>query len=179
MGVHSWATAEGLLEGSTDIWDVSIEGANCHERFAIQCQAALEAFSTMYPSREGVFVYDNGRYAKKKPLAVSKARKAELVEWAANNGLDSSGTVKELKTRIKESLVYKEQTTLIQQLFSENGHQLVYLPPCHPEYNMMELIWAKVKRHCQEYCDYTKRGMWTALQEGMRGIDGAGCERMA
>ena len=116
---------------------------------------------------------------KRRSLWSLVAKKADLMRWARENHLSSSGRVKELKGRIQDSFAYKERLSVAQQLFSSKGHQLVYLPACHPEYNLMELIWAKVKRHCTEHCDYTKAGTWRSIQEGMRKISSEDCERMA
>ena len=51
LGIHSWATAHGLLEGSTNIWDImwrvlqegisSIDGPRC-ERMAGHCHGFME-----------------------------------------------------------------------------------------------------------------------------------------
>jgi len=27
----------------------------------------------------------------------------------------------------------------------ENGHKILYLPPYHPEYNAIEMLWSRVK----------------------------------
>lgn len=179
LAIHSWATKYGLLVGGTDLWDVKIEGANAHERFISQCKTVLEAFSTQYPGKQGLFIYDNAGYAKKKEFVVSGKRKSELIDWAEQNHISASGTVDVLKKRIQDSNKYYEQQSIAQQFFSSFGHQLLYLPSCHPEYNLMELIWAKVKRYCIQHCDYTKAGAWQGIQEGMRMVSADDCERMA
>jgi hypothetical protein len=178
LGVHSWATRDGLLKGATDLWDVKVEGANRHERFLQQCREALKSFEEAYPGRVGLFIYDNASYAKKKEFSITKKKKQELQQWAEENGINSSGTVKELKGWIKGSEKYQQRVSIVQQLFSSAGHRLLYLPSCHPEYNIMELIWAKVKRHCIEHSDYTREGAWRNIQQGLRLLTSEDSEKM-
>ena len=177
LGIHLWGSGSRLLLPSLDIWDIQHDGANNHERFLQQCEVVLKAFEDQNPGKKGLFIYDNGRYAKKYEFVLSGKRKAELVEWAENHHLNSQGTVPEIKGRIKVSQVYHERLTMVQQYFQSRGHQLLHLPPCHPEYNMMELVWSQVKRHCNEYGDFTKRRMCHACRATSIGPDM--CQKLA
>lgn len=92
-----------------------------------------------------VLVIDNASYhnvlAVKHP--VSTTRKVEMISWldARNIPYDKSFTKPELYAIIKRyKPIYREYE--IDAILARHGHNVVRLPPYHPELNTIENIWA-------------------------------------
>jgi transposase len=169
FGLHHWVTQYGLLECEQStaryMWSVDKDGTMDAKRFEQVCEVAVTTFEVMFPKKKGLFIYDNAGYASKHEFNISKSNKEQLVEWCENHGVDSTGIVKELKARIIQHPSYKHRPTLASYIFTAHGHRLLRLPAAHPEMNMEELVWLKLKRYLERHCDEDKAMLSQRVEE--------------
>ena len=136
----------------------------------------LPTFNKMYPGKKMFLVLDNASYHKPRDdswISASKAmNKHELVHQLLDMGVSELTTVGKSPHIVpshrfeaelgaggpsKDDLLAAVQKwldehpdynrTVIEQLFDDAGHALIYTPPFCPEVQPIELLWAKVKRY--------------------------------
>lgn len=97
-----------------------------------------------------VIVVDNAPYhntqADKAPT--SKSRKQDMKDWLTSKGIPFSDDmlVPELYKLVQ---LHKQrfQRYVIDDIVRKEGHDILRLPPYHPDLNPIELIWADIKGH--------------------------------
>ncbi|KAF6205794.1 hypothetical protein GE061_019968 [Apolygus lucorum] len=105
-----------------------------------------EKFLPNLPSHS-VIVLDNAAYhnvqTNRKPSAASL--KNDVATWLRNNGIqfDESETKAQLICKVKEAHVPK--TYRIDEIINEAGHDVLHLPPYHPDLNPIEMVWGDLK----------------------------------
>ena len=136
----------------------------------------LPTFNELYPGKKMYLVLDNAAYHKPRDetwIDNSKAmNKHDLAHQLLDLGVtrlitigDSSRVVpshlfeakKSAGGPSKDDLIAATQLwldqhpdynrTVIEQLFDDSGHTLIYTPPFCPEVQPIELLWAKIKRY--------------------------------
>ena len=137
----------------------------------------LPTFNEMYPGKKMYLVLDNAAYHKPRDeswVSASKAmNKHELAHQLLDLGVQqlttSHGTVvpsHRFEADIgaggpsKDDLIAAVEKwldehpdhnrTVVEQLFDDKGHSLIYTPPFCPEVQPIELLWAKVKRYVSD-----------------------------
>ncbi|XP_066963338.1 uncharacterized protein [Macrobrachium rosenbergii] len=88
-------------------------------------------------------------------------KKANLITWLERHGIPvpDGPTQPELLVRCQQNqpkLQYTEDN-----IIGEWGHEVVCLPPAHPELNATEQVWACMKHHV---CSSLHRFPWADLQ---------------
>lgn len=95
-----------------------------------------------------VIVIDNAPYHNSHidKAPTSKSRKQEMKDWLTKHGIPFSDNmfVPELYKLIQ---LHKptQQRFLIDEIVRKEGHDVLRLPPYHPDLNPIELIWADIK----------------------------------
>ncbi|KAL4084167.1 hypothetical protein QTP88_028000 [Uroleucon formosanum] len=96
-----------------------------------------------------VIVMDNAAYHSMlvDNFPKSNARKSDIQEWLTKKNINFSSleTVAELRERVK-LLLQTQKKYELDELALKMGHEVVRLPPYHCQYNLIEMIWAQVKR---------------------------------
>lgn len=103
---------------------------------------------------------DNASYHNKlnNRAPTSSSMKAELINWQVENNIQHSSTM--LKVELYD-LVRQHKTSpqhQIDDLIRSAGHEVLRLPPYHPDLNPIENIWGIENRECRAEIPLSK---WT------------------
>lgn len=95
-----------------------------------------------------VLVIDNARYhnVKLNKAPNSNNKKQELLDWLINKNIPCSPDM--LKTELYELVRLNKpryEEYYFDKILEDCGHNILRLPPYHPELNPIELVWAKIK----------------------------------
>jgi transposase len=143
----------------------------------------LPTFNEIYPGKKMYLVLDNASYHKPRDeswISASKAmNKHELAHQLLDLGVQmlvtARGTVvpshrfeadlgaggpskDDLIAAVEKWLDEHpdHNRTVIEQLFDDAGHTLIYTPPFCPEVQPIELLWAKVKRYVSDRATHNR-----------------------
>jgi transposase len=58
----------------------------------------------------------------------------------------------------------------VRELIESAGARLLYLPPCSPGFNPIELAWSKLKNFLRKTAARTKEALGTAIGAGLDAI---------
>jgi transposase len=159
----------------------------------------LPTFVEMYPGKKMYLVLDNAAYHKPRDeswISASQAmNKHELVHQLLDLGVTQLTTIGErpcivpahrFEAKIGEGGPSKDDLiaattkwidehpdynrTVIEQLFDDAGHTLIYTPPFCPEVQPIELLWAKVKRYVADRSTHN-RSITEARQQTEDGFE--------
>lgn len=97
---------------------------------------------------KSVLVVDNASYHNKQydPAPSSNARKSEMLGWLREKGIQHE--VRMLKPQLHHLIkINKDQYKKfnIDKIMAEHGHDVIRLPPYHPDLNPIEMAWAAIK----------------------------------
>ena len=67
---------------------------------------------------------------------------------------------KEARKLLSQQDDFREQKTLLEETVSARGHEIIFYPKFHPEFNFIEMYWGACKASARKNCDYS----WKALQ---------------
>ena len=105
-----------------------------------------------------IVIIDNARYHRCYVpgtfVPTSAANKTQLIDFLKS--LKKKASMKDTKKDLlKRAKVYKDDIKTELQIIAErSGHQLLYLPPYHPELNPIEYAWGRIKRNVAEAASY-------------------------
>ena len=87
----------------------------------------------------------------------SATKKADLINWLVQRGIavPAGATRPELLLLCQKHR--PEPQYVVDSLIREWGHEVVRLPPGHPELNAIEQVWGCVKRHEAWWSQYSER----------------------
>lgn len=92
-------------------------------------------------------VMDNAAYHNTQcsKIPTSSTKKEDIILWLKNNNIavNENYLKAELLQIVKNSRPKKE--FIVDKLLHDNGHNVLRLPPYHPELNPIEMIWKQVK----------------------------------
>lgn len=97
---------------------------------------------------KSVVVIDNASYHNKQidKCPTSNSTKADMQQWLSQKNIPFTPMM--LKVELYEIIKLHKPSNIsyiIDRIFKEHGHDVLRLPPYHPELNAIELIWAEVK----------------------------------
>jgi Winged helix-turn helix len=157
----------------------------------------LPTFDEMYPGKKMYLVLDNAVYHKPRDETWIENSKAmnkhdlahQLMDLGVTELITACGNVVssyrfESKVSeggpLKDDLIAATQLwldqhpgynrTVIEQLFDDVGHSLIYTPPFCPEVQPIELLWAKVKRYVSDRATHN-RSVTEARQQTEEGFE--------
>jgi hypothetical protein len=157
----------------------------------------LPTFNQMYPGKKMNLVLDNASYHKPRDeswISASKAmNKHELAHQLLDLGVQQLTTTRgtvvpahRFEAAIsaggpsKDDLIAATQLwleqhpdynrTVIEQLFDDACHTLIYTPPFCPEVQPIELLWAKVKRYIADRATHN-RSVTEAREQTEQGFE--------
>lgn len=94
-----------------------------------------------------VIVLDNASYhnvqKNKKPNSAST--KQQIQEWLQMNNMSFSSDLRKADLLLLAKQVPTSKNFKIDEIIKLNGHEVIRLPPYHPDLNPIELVWGYVK----------------------------------
>jgi transposase len=136
--------------------------------FADLCKWIREA----YPARQVVVQMDNARAHKERidPSPSHSSRKEIIAEWLRAHGVAANADsetkadlVKKLVAAVNANTRYR-----VVEHAQQNGIDVIYVPPYHPELQPIEMVWAAVKNPFLHQRVQTLAVMKTQLYEHFR-----------
>lgn len=96
-----------------------------------------------------VLVLDNAPYHNiqiDKP-PTSNSTKSQMIAWLTGKGIHVEDNMLkvQLYEKVKENIGYRHKKYVIDEILKQNNHDVLRLPPYHPELNPIETIWGEVK----------------------------------
>jgi hypothetical protein len=75
-----------------------------------------------------------------------RMKKAELQQYLTENGVawDAGDSAVMLRSKVKEWINNNEPAEIV-RLAEEQGHQVLFTPPYHSDFQPIELVWALIK----------------------------------
>lgn len=96
-----------------------------------------------------VIVMDNASYHNKldEKRITAASKKSEIIQWLAENNIPHTEQMLklELYEEIKRHRAIRNPKHKIDDIIHSMGHEVLRLPPYHPDLNPIENIWATVK----------------------------------
>ena len=123
---------------------------------------------------ESVIVMDNASYhsVKEEKVPTKSNNKTELEAWLTKHNVTFSSTAK--KDDLLRLVAAKKPTTpkyKIDELAKKYGHEIVRLPPYHPDLNPIELIWSQIKSYvARNNKDFNITGVQKLFEESLEHI---------
>ena len=121
-------------------------------------------------SEPSVLVLDNAPYhsmlTDESRCPTSATKKADLVHWLVQRGIEvpPGATRPELLLLCKQNK--PEPQFVVDNMIREWGHEVVRLPPGHPELNAIEQVWGCMKRHVRSSLQrFTRADLQARLEE--------------
>jgi hypothetical protein len=143
----------------------------------------LPTFNEMYPGKKMYLVLDNAAYHKPRDETWIENSKTmnkhdlahQLMDLGVTELITATGKVVPshlFESKLSEGGPLKDDLilattkwledhpdynrTVVEQLFDDAGHALIYTPPFCPEVQPIELLWAKVKRYVSDRATHNR-----------------------
>ena len=101
-------------------------------------------------------------------------KKAELINWLMRRGITfpENATRPELLALCKQHRPVPDY--IVDNIIREWGHEVVRLPPGHPELNAIEQVWGVMKRHVRSSLRrFTRADLQARMEEAKQRVDGS------
>ena len=95
-----------------------------------------------------LIIMDNAKYHCTYPDDVPKGAKKKKIDFinycqSRNIPINPTDTIPMIKEKMKEKM--KQEKMVCELLAEERGHKVLFTPPCHSDFQPIELLWAKLK----------------------------------
>ena len=169
-------TADGFVEGSFLCYHTKTASGDYHGE--VNGKLFLRWLtSQLLPSltEPSVLVLDNAPYhsqqTEESRCPTTATRKADLITWLEKHRLPFPPYA----TRPELLLICKRNRPQPQYIVDNTirmwGHEVVRLPPAHPELNAIEQVWGHMKRHVRSSLQhFTRAGLQARLEEAKLGV---------
>ena len=129
----------------------------------------FEEFVIPFLPPRSIIILDNARYHRQYPpdtfIPATSSNKSELIEYLQSQG-EKTASQEMTKSQLLElSKSYFKATAKneIEQIAEAYGHNVLYLPPYHPELNPIEFTWGYVKRKVADASAYDMHTLSTEI----------------
>lgn len=101
-------------------------------------------------SKNSVVVLDNATYHchQSNRAPNSNSLKKDMINWLTENNISFNSTM--LKPQLYDIIRKHKQVFIkysLDSILSKEGHDIIRLPPYHPDLNPIEMIWSQVKQY--------------------------------
>ena len=120
-----------------------------------------------------VLVFDNAPYHRQltedSQCPTTATNKAELISWLQRHNI----TIPHGATRHQLLLLCRQNRPksqfVIENIVREWGHEVLWLPPGHPELNAIEQVWGHMKRHVRSSLRrFTRSDLQARIEEARK-----------
>ncbi|XP_066977834.1 uncharacterized protein [Macrobrachium rosenbergii] len=171
-------TADGFIEGSFLCFPAKNTSGDYH------CEMNGEMFlrwltTQLLPLLEepSVLVMDNAPYhsimTEESRCPTTATKKSDLIEWLQlrNTSFPQHATRPELLYICRQNRPEPEYK--VDNTIREWGHEIVRLPPAHPELNAIEQVWGHMKRYVRSSLQrFTRADLQARLEEARLSVTG-------
>ena len=128
-----------------------------------------------------LIIMDNASYhnrLSKHSAPTPTCSKDKIRAWLEQNKISCRDDC--LKAEMVELLnkVAPEPDYALDEIASENGHEMLRTPRYHPELQPIELCWAVVKNHVARNCDFKMKTLFENLEHGFENVRAETCVKM-
>ena len=147
--IHA-GSENGFIPNSLTMWRSSVSTGDYHNQMNWEnYKKWLEEKLIPNLLSNSVLVMDNASYHCKidEKAPTSNSRKADMISWLQKNNI--SYTESMLKPTLYKLIKYHKPyhtKYLVDNLMKEHGHDVLRLPPYHPDLNPIENIWNILKQ---------------------------------
>lgn len=128
--------------------------------------------------KHSIIVMDNASYHN--VLSVNSAptancKKERISDWLNKNGIPVCDDC--LKAELVEIVakIAPAPTYILDEIASEQGHEILRTPPYHPELQPIETCWAVVKNQVARNCDFTMSNLLEQLDKAFDSVTAKTC----
>ena len=102
-------------------------------------------------------------------------RKEKIRSWSERNSIPVRDDC--LKAELVEILmkIAPQLTYVLDEIASEQGHEVLRTPPYHPELQPIETCWGTVKNEIARNCDFTMDNLIHQLESAFDKVTGKTC----
>ena len=116
--------------------------------------------------RDGVRVMQEMQFIDSSGKQIQKGTRRILMErdlW--ESGGISADCAKKLLASQPD---FSEQKEWLEETVLNGGHQIVFYPKFHPEFNWIEMFWGATKRYTRKHCTYSFKDLERIVPEALR-----------
>lgn len=118
--------------------------------------------------------YHNALSADSAPIASSK--KEDIRRWLAKNNVPLAEDCLKLEMIELLNKIAPAPTYAIDVIAEQAGHEILRIPPYHPELQPIETCWGIVKNQVARNCDFTMANLLTQLETAFKSVTHHTCE---
>lgn len=139
----------GFIKDCLTMWQANHKTGDYHDNMNhnMYVKWLIEKLIPNLPEKS-VVVIDNAAYhnVQLDKCPTSNSTKSEMQSWLFSRNVPFSENM--IKVQLYELIKHHKphfKTFVVDELLKQHGHDVLRLPPYHPELNAIELIWADVK----------------------------------
>jgi len=172
-------TREGWVPGAKATFRSTRKTGDCHG------QMNQEMFTEWFGEKllpnipaGSLIIIDNASYHKiLSPVSAPtpSCRKEKIRSWSERNSIPVRDDC--LKAELVEILmkIAPQLTYVLDEIASEQGHEVLRTPPYHPELQPIETCWGTVKNEIARNCDFTMDNLIHQLESAFDKVTGKTC----
>ena len=175
--VIAGGTAAGFIEGSYLCYVAKSSHGDYHgEMNSDLFQRWLTTHLLPSLPEPSVLVLDNAPYhtqlTEDSRCPTTATKKADLIRWLEDRQIviPHGATRSQLLTLCRQNR--PDPQYLIENIVRERGHQVLWLPPGHPELNAIEQVWGYMKHHVRSSLRrFTRTDLLARIEEARHLVD--------
>lgn len=132
-------------------------------------------------SKNSIIVMDNAPYhnvlsINSPPIATSS--KTKIFDWLEKNKFPCNPDC--LKAELVEALnkIGAEPIYAIDEIASQQGHEVIRTPPYHPELQPIEICWGVLKNEIARNCNFTMKNLEIQLENAFKKVTQETCGKI-
>ncbi|XP_077293797.1 uncharacterized protein LOC143916528 [Arctopsyche grandis] len=146
--VHA-CSEKGFIPNALLIYPSKIKTGDYHNNMnAINYQKWIKEKLVPNLQPQSVIVIDNASYhnVTSEPMPTSNSRKADMLAWLRKFNIPyPEKCTKPVLYEIIKNNKQNHQEFVLDKILEAHGHNVLRLPPYHPELNPIELLWGIIK----------------------------------
>lgn len=78
--------------------------------------------------------------------------------------------LKECREVLSRQPDFQEQKPMLEEAVRSMGHEIIFYPKFHPEFNFIEMFWGACKAYARKRCDYSWAGLKSVVPEALESV---------